>query len=75
MKSRLKEYPAREDLLEHLEPYHLLRRLRERVMPDLDWLQNLLLGLRRDPLPPDPAERRTKNLSCRWELDGQWPKP
>lgn len=75
MKRRLKEYPAREDLLEQLEPDHLLRACRDLLMPELEWLHELLLGLRREPLPPDPANRRTKYLSTRWDLKGHQPMP
>lgn len=75
MERRLKDYPARDELLERLNPYQLLRALRELLMPNLERLHELLLGLRSDPLPPEPAERRTKYLSTRCELKGQWPMP
>lgn len=75
MKRRLKEYPARDDLLDRLDPEQLLRARRERLVPLLERQQELLLGLRREPLPPEPADRRTKELRTRCELDGQRPMP
>lgn len=71
MKRRLKDVPARDELLEWLDPNQLLRFRRRRRRLVLDSLQELRLVLRREPLPPEPAERRTKELRRQWVLMGQ----